>query len=879
MRNIRLIKVVTFILFSVGVFLGQAQTVLQGTITNTSGGAESFANVSLPEQNLWTTTDENGKYIFEGVEPGNVLIQIEQIGYEALVENVDVVADKTTVADFEFNNGVHKLEDIVVTGTGNPKASIKTSISISTLKSNEVQQASPRSTAEIFRTIPGIRSESSGGEGNSNITVRGIPVSAGGSRYLLIQEDGLPVLQFGDIAFATQDQFVRYDTNIDRIEALRGGSASVLASNSPAGIINFISKTGKKQGGSIAQTIGLDYNSYKTDFEYGSPIAEDLYFHFGGFYRIGDGPRDTGYTSNNGGQFKFNITKKFEKGFVRLYAKFLNDRTAAYMPSPMKVTGTNSNPEWSDIANFDILTGTLQSAYLQTDRTMGTDGNILDSDVSDGMHSISKSIGVEFALDLGDGWKLKNNGRFSLNNGQFLSPFPSSVGSYASQIESIPGYNSAVYAGTSTTVDPNANYMQVVLFNTQLNNFNNYVNNLSISKKLGALKLDAGLYKAYQKVDMSWSWNTYLMEVDGTNARMIDVINASGESLSPNGLLYYGVPAWGNGLARRYNTGYNITAPYLQLEYKIADNLNLEGGLRYDRGDVNGYFSGGTGQTAQVDMNQNGTIDPNEENVAVTGDNITPVDYDYGYVSYSVGGNLKINSGNAVFARVSRGGSASADRILFSNYNYLDSNDPGLDAVKVNTVDQVEVGYKLRASNYFLNTTLFHAKTKESNYEATTQKRFDNTYKSYGVELDGLYKISEKFNLRGGLTYTHAEITKALNDGVVGNRPRRLPSFMYSLAPNYSADKFAAGAMLVGATKSYTQDSNQLVMDGYLIVNPYLSYTLDNGLGFTLNANNIFNSLAITEAEEGSITENTVNYVRARSLPGRTISLKLQYNF
>ena len=48
---------------------------------------------------------------------------------------------------------------------------------------------------KFFVTIPGIRAESSGGEGNSNITVRGVPVSAGGSRYLLIQEDGLPVLQ------------------------------------------------------------------------------------------------------------------------------------------------------------------------------------------------------------------------------------------------------------------------------------------------------------------------------------------------------------------------------------------------------------------------------------------------------------------------------------------------------------------------------------------------------------------------------------------------------------------------------------------------------------------------------------------------------------
>jgi outer membrane receptor protein involved in Fe transport len=43
--------------------------------------------------------------------------------------------------------------------------------------------------------------------------------------------------------------------------------------------------------------------------------------------------------------------------------------------------------------------------------------------------------------------------------------------------------------------------------------------------------------------------------------------------------------------------------------------------------------------------------------------------------------------------------------------------------------------------------------------------------------------------------------------------------------------------------------------------------------------NNIFNTLAITEAEEGSITDNTTNIVRARPLPGRTISMTLSYSF
>ncbi|WP_163360909.1 TonB-dependent receptor plug domain-containing protein, partial [Escherichia coli] len=87
---------------------------------------------------------------------------------------------------------------------------------------------------------PGIRAEASGGESNANVAVRGIPVSAGGARYIQFQEDGLPVLQFGDIAFATPDTWMRADAAFDRLEVVRGGSASTLATGAPGGIINFI---------------------------------------------------------------------------------------------------------------------------------------------------------------------------------------------------------------------------------------------------------------------------------------------------------------------------------------------------------------------------------------------------------------------------------------------------------------------------------------------------------------------------------------------------------------------------------------------------------------------------------------------------------------
>ena len=796
------------------------------------------------------------------------------------------------------------IDDVVITGNANPKASIKTSTSISTLKMKEIVNAAPRTTAEIFRTIPGIRSESSGGEGNSNITVRGVPVSAGGSRYLLIQEDGLPVLQFGDIAFGTQDQFTRFDSFVSKVEALRGGSASVFASNSPAGIINFITKTGEKEGGSITQQLGLNYKNYRTDFDYGTPLNDNTFISLGGFYRVGDGPRKTGFNSNNGGQFRISLLKKFENGSFRIYGKLLDDRTAAYMPMPMKVTGTDSNPSWGSLSSYNALTGAMQTINLTKDFTMGGDGNVLSSDISDGMHSVSKTIGGEFNYDFGDGWKLVEKARFSANSGQFIAPFPASVGASSSEFISIirnisgvrdqngniiiPDYDAvtANYAGTNTPISTSGTYMLMHLFNTKLNNFNNFFNDFNLSKKWDNVKVNAGLYKGVQNISMSWLWNSYLQEVSDNNARMIDVKNASGQSLSPNGLLAYGVPAWGNCCTRNYDTKYDNTAPYAQIEVNAIDKLSLDFGARYDIGNVTGSFAGGNGQTSAIDMNGNGTIDPNEQKVATVGNNITPVNYDYNIFGYSVGANYAINDKNAVFARISKGGSASADRILFNaydavnnpnGYKYTNTDDPALDAVKVNEVKQMEGGYKLRGAGYYLNTTVFYANTIEANYEATTQKKTENNYKSVGLELDGYYRFNKTFEVRGGLTYTNAEIKDAIDKTIVGNTPRRTPKLMYNLNPNVNLGKVSTGFYLIGASKAFAQDNNKLTMPAYMLVNPYLSYQFTKNLGASINGNNIFDAIGVTEAEEGSIPANGI--VRGRPLAGRSLSMSIKFDF
>lgn len=855
--------IVFLLLFSVSTVV--AQSTITGTVKDQLGEPLLGVSVIVKGTNQGSVTDFNGTYTITNVAEGNQVLHVSFVGYKEVSKKVNVTGG-TQKFNFTMQESAESLDEIIITGVSTPKSKIESSVSVTTMKPSAITQSAPRSTAEIFRTIPGIRSESSGGEGNSNIAVRGVPISSGGSKYVQLQEDGLPVLLYGDIAFGTADIFTRFDNNVAKIEAIRGGSASTLTSNGPGGIINIISKTGENEGGVIGTTFGVDYNSFRTDFDYGTKVGDNLFLHAGGFYRVGEGIRNTGFTANNGGQLKLSLKKKFDNGHVRLYAKYLNDRAAAYMPVPIKVSGTNNDPNWSDAPNFSATRGSMHSAFLTQTLRTGANGETSRGNVTEGMHPVSTAVGVEASFNLNNDWKITNNGRFSMNSGSFITPFIESVGTGADMATKLGG--ALTYTDSGNAVANDALVSRVHMFDVELNNFNNFMNDVRLSKTINKVSITAGYFKSIQNISMSWLWNTYVQEVNDDNARLINV-----DGLSENGLLNYGTPAWGN-LQRNYDTQYNVSAPYAQVSVDATDKLTIDGSVRYDMGKVSGSFAGG--KEGAIDVNGDGTISTPEQTAHVIDNaNPTAVDYDYDYVSYSFGVNYKFSDDQSVFARYSKGASAKADRILFSGLNYLDGD-------KINALDflsQGEIGYKRNLPRGAVYATAFYATTnEEGGFEASTNSIIENDYKSMGVELEGFYNFGD-FALRSAVTYTNAEITSGANEG---NKPRRQPDFIYNLMPSYNFGKTkqnSVGLSFVGQSKAYAQDNNELVMPSFVVASGFINYAITKSLNANLSVNNIFDTIAVTEAEEGSITEGQDNYVRARTLPGRSVSLALKYNF
>lgn len=778
-------------------------------------------------------------------------------------------------------------EDIVVTAVAKGSNKLDTSISVSSLNQDAVQQFAPRSVAELFRNLPGIRSESSGGEGNANIAVRGLPVATGGAKYIQLQEDGLGVLEFGDIIFGNADIFVRSDLSVARVESVRGGSSSTFVSNAPGGVINLISNTGEKEGGAIQASAGLDYDEYRLDFRYGGRLSDSVRFHFGGFYREGEGPRKAGYDANRGFQIKGNVTKELDKGYVRLNFKYLDDRAVSYLPSLVRVTGTNRDPKFSSLPGLDANNESLATNNFTRHLGLDAGNNPRVTDVTDGMRPLVKAVGLDAQYEIADDLILSEKFKYSDVGGRFAGLFPSGFDSAQNVANSIGGAGSSLsfangpragqaFAGTN-------NIIPLVLFNVELNNLDNVANDIRLTKAFdageGKVDLTVGFYKSRQTVNTTWDFSSYLLEPTGSDAALINVRNAAGVLQTDNGRVASGAFFFGNCCRRAYNIDYDTNAPFASIAYD-GDKINLDASIRYDAGKARGSVNI-DGPVVPRDVDGNGVISVAETRTTVLNlANPSPINYSFNYFSYSLGANYRFTDAVAGFARYSRGARANADRIAIGPAINTTTGRLLDEEAAVDFVTQAELGLKYREGPLSLFATGFYARAEEQNFDQNRpvgQQFVDRKYRSYGLELEAAYRIGG-FSIAGSGTYTDSKITRdALNPATVGNRPKRQAKFVYNITPQYDIDTFTIGANIIGTSSSFTQDTNNLKLPGFTQVNAFLSVRPIERVQLSLNANNLFNVNGFTEAEEDSIPANGV--VRARSINGRTVSVSARFEF
>lgn len=806
-----------------------------------------------------------------------------------------------------------EMEVVIVTGVTKAVNKLDTSISVSSIDAKFLVNNVPRSTTEALKTIPGLRAEASAGGGNSNIGVRGIPVSTGGQKWVQQQEDGLPIQLFGDSNFNAPDAYFKIDNNVARIEAVRGGTASTMTTNGPGAIINYISQTGKSGGGSFSVEKGVNYDNTRIDGGFGGRLADDMYYYVGGHYELGGDTRGLDYNGTNGGQIKLSVTKELgDKSFFRIWAKAIDKKEATFMPQAVWIDGctqtnlSTASPVGSCGKFGDPVTKDANNSPYLNKFVSVIDGVPVQRDGEEGIHVKSASFGGELNFDIGKGWVVNNKFKYAKIQGEFMAPFTDVVFD-ASQIATRygtgvtatyfngPNAGQAVNAATLTANNGNSLLQELAMFDTEIKNNGNFVNDLKVSNSFSGagyeLDVTLGYFHMVQDFNEAWHWQQMIADV-GENTSLISLSNGA----TQGGQLGYNKGFNWGGNARNYDFTHTANAPYVSAGLKMGA-LTLDASLRKDTIKQQGVQT--EASTKNIDVNGDGVISIAETGISVNGGigaGVQNVDFEVDHTAYSFGVNYKVTSDLAVFARISEGASFNSERQYGNGAAHNSAtgalNPNNGDEFFVDVVKQNEIGVKWQTSSFLpgkLNfaATYFSAKTEESQTNTTSipPSPYNISYESKGVETELIWRLGN-LTLNGSVTYTDAKVTSnTLNPTNVGKRPRRQAPWIYSLGADYKMGQFDFGANIYGTDASYADFFNWVEMEGFATVGAYVNYRMNDKLTVSLNANNLFDALGYTEGEtdngryfkvNGSTTFNASS---ARPIAGQTISLRLKYSF
>jgi iron complex outermembrane receptor protein len=804
----------------------------------------------------------------------------------ALVAQSQAVAQESSALPAQ-DNAQNEMQQVVVTGTASAAGTrkIDTSFSITTATEEQLKAASPSSTADVLKIVPGVYAESTGGQSGANVEVRGFP-SGSDSPFVSVQMNGNPIYPVPVLSFFEGTSAFRLDDTIERVEVLRGGPSTIYSVGQPGATMNFIMKKGGDTSeGNLRFTTGTG-NLRRVDGVYSGKIAEGWYGMIGGFYRSSNGVRDAGFPADDGGQLSASLTRKLDQGELTVYARSTSDKNAFYTGVPL--ISSNNGHTISSFPGFDPLTGTLMSNEMRNFTVEAGPGKTLNYDLGDGRGLSSTLIGADFQQKL-NGWDVSNKLNYFSGNLNTIAMFtgnnPLSAADYLAQAIASNNGSAATlaaaggvaatsgaitYTSGGAAVAPNQQVVQAGLWAVE-KKLRSFTDEFRVSRDIGYNNtLTVGAYVAnYSSHDVWYLGNSHLMTAT-PNAKLINVKLNNGVVVSNNGTdgnVFYAPIASYNG---------DNTAGFIADEWRINDRIKVDAGMRHERQRISGSISNLAG--ADTDNNpltvyNNGTSQP-------TG-SYTGLSRSDSANSFTVGGLYKLTRDSSVFVRANQGHTF----VYFDDLRNAGSQDVVNDRNRVPNpkVTQYEVGFKTATPLYSAYVNAFFTDFTGISFQQITTT--DVLYsvsgsKGKGVEFELAVRPITGLQLQLSGDWQDSEYKD--NPTLNGNAVQRQPKLQYRFSPSY---RIPVGDMAVKLYGTYAHigsrwadQQNTQYLPAYNTLDLGILAELSDKLELRVSGTNLNNALGLTEGNSRLVGASS-GPINARPLFGRAWEASLNYRF
>jgi iron complex outermembrane receptor protein len=227
---------------------------VSGAVTDQSGGVVVAAVVRLeptaggPAASV--KTDEEGRFVFAAVAPGDYLVTSNVAGFEPAAMVVTVTANETAAADLQLT-AAGILEEVVVTVTrvATPVSAIPNTVTIVDEKAVAARTAASDDLASLLESnVPGFAPSMKKMTGRGE-TLRG--------RNPLYTINGVP--QHTALRDGERDGHTIDLDFVDRIEVVHGANA-IQGIGATGGVINLVTKAPRRDG-SLTQDVKLSFGN------------------------------------------------------------------------------------------------------------------------------------------------------------------------------------------------------------------------------------------------------------------------------------------------------------------------------------------------------------------------------------------------------------------------------------------------------------------------------------------------------------------------------------------------------------------------------------------------------------------------------------------
>lgn len=759
---------------------------------------------------------------------------------------------------------VSEGDEIIVIGTAGGGVNRQdAAFAVTNLDADAITRAAPTSTADLFKSIPGISAESSGGQNGANIFVRGYP-SAGDAEFVTITTQGVPFFPAATLSFLDNSQLIRIDETLARVEAVRGGTGSLYGNGQPGVTINFVQREGGRDFEGLVKTSVTDYGDVRGDLRLSGPLGDNTTFMVGGFYNAGRGIKSQGFTVEKGGQITANVRHDLEKGSILLFGRYLNDYGQWLLPVPIVQQGN----DLSQFGNIDPGTGTLGSRELRL--ALLPDGT--RADLADGRGANLVNFGTNFDYELGEGLGLRYRASYLKGDANTTGLVPASApvngaafaAGLGSTIRSLNFVN-----GGAAVANPNAQLVTTSGTWRVTKQIEAFTSDLGFEWKSGSNVLNVGVYYADYSSDDQWNLGNIQLLTAENNARRLDLTLTNGQLATQRGFL--------GGSFFNVNAAYDAReyALYASDEFTITPELKIDAGARYQN-----YRASGTIENNDFGVNIDGN--PNtlyDNNTARLNGTFGDISYKKGAWSYTGAVNYEFTDSIAAYVRYSRG-----------NTNpFFDNLRSGIFVSP--KVDNYEAGLKLRTDPLSLYATVF--KTEFDGLATTVITNGAPIAslgggKSRGVEIEGQVRPFEGFSVGFSGTYIDAEYVNFFANGgatdLSGNRVQRQPKWAWRVQPAFEFDIAGAGKGTAFATVAYTGDrfsdvQNQQILPNFIKIDAGLTFDIGDAFLFAVTVDNLTDEIGLTEGNPRVIGSQGSGIINARPILGRSFRFTAGYRF